>query len=149
MFVSGNDGVVTDANCNLYLPSHGFEIPLHLNLPDESADLRLHDRSIRTVGFRDDEADVVVISLAQLFSANFYSFLADCLSRLVVALDMTSSDRKLRVALPADRSKLKPWMWALLERLGITKTNSFPYDIRPYEAKAMHRAKAARYTQQG
>ena len=41
VWISGNDGVVTDDQCNVYLPSHGFQIPLHLNLPHE----RLAERS--------------------------------------------------------------------------------------------------------
>ena len=144
VYVSGNDGVVTDAQCNMYLPSHGFEVPLHLNLPDETPSARRSDTSIRRVGFDDADADVAVVSLVQLFAANFYSFLADSLARLVVALDAVPGDRRLRIALPADRSKLKPWMWALLERVGVGKHNSFPYDVRRYDGGGLRRAKAVR-----
>ena len=71
VWISGNDGVVTDSRCGLYLPSHGVEIPLHLNLPHETVAARLQDTSIREEG--------VVLSLVQLFAANFYSFVADAL----------------------------------------------------------------------
>jgi hypothetical protein len=145
VYVSGNDGVVSDNQCNLFLPSHGFEVPLHLNLPEEPPFGRhLRDGSIRRIGFGADDAGTVVVSLAQLFAANFYSFLADCIARLAVALEALPLDRTLRVALPSDRSKLKPWMWAILERLGIGKHNSFPYDIWPYHGGALRRAKAVR-----
>ena len=137
VWVSGNDGVVSDSQCGVYLPSHGAQIPLHLNLPHEPVGERARDGSIRRLGFEDGDEDVVVVCLAQLFGPNFYSFVADALARLVVALDVISADaahrrRKLVVAIPANGGKLKPWMWALLNRLGIDKTNSFPYSIRPY-----------------
>ena len=122
----------------------------------------------------------IVLSLVQLFAANFYSFLADSLARLVMALDalregmpgtaLTAQDGRgrgegagvggacvggegvggaggggagvggeggtlcapLRVLLASDRSKLKPWMWTLLERFGVDRTNSWPYPIRAY-----------------
>ena len=139
VWISGNDGVVTDSDCGLYLPSHGVEIPLHLNLPHETPPERRHDASIR-------EADVV-LSLVQLFAANFYSFVADALARLAMAMHALDEPtrRALRVALPADGARLKPWMWALLERLHIDKAASFPYPIRAYADRAsLSRAAAAR-----
>ena len=97
----------------------------------------------------------------QIFAANFYSFFADALARLVIALDVSarhlsslssrvassglessgvasgrvesgravSPPPKLRIALPADGARLRPWMWALLERVGISRENSFPYPV--------------------
>ena len=63
--------------------------------------------------------------------------------RLVVTLDaLPDHDRgQLRVAIPADRSQLRPFMWLLLERLGIDKAMSFPYPVRdithnPHDAAA-------------
>ena len=77
VWVSGNDGVVTDAQCRVYLPSHGHQIPLHLNLPTEPLDARREDPSIRVLGADDRGAaadrgdEVILLSLAQVFSANF------------------------------------------------------------------------------
>ena len=157
VWVSGNDGVVSDGACQLYLPSHGAQIPLHLNLPGETVSERAQDASIRRIGLygsagggtsassgekgggggEGGEGEEVVICLAQLFAnGNFYSFFADALARLVVALDALPPNQKLRVLVPADRGKLKPWMWSLLERVGVSKVNSFPYSIRPYAAAA-------------
>ena len=67
------DGVVSDDRCGLYLPSHGHEIPLHLNLPHEHTAERAADPSIRRVGggggssasALDEGEDVCVLSLAQ------------------------------------------------------------------------------------
>ena len=136
------------------MPARGAQIPLHLNLPHETPDQRMTDGSIRHVGFgggADGGEDVMVLSLAQIFSANYYSFLADALARLVVALDATAPDTpdtartRLRIALPADSSKLKPWMWTLLERLGVGKELSFPYAVRPIrDSTSLKRAAAAR-----
>ena len=80
VWISGNDGVVSDGRCNVYLPSHGFQIPLHLNLPADRVGERLADSSVRVVGFddrgelADRGGDVLVLSALQIFSANFYSF---------------------------------------------------------------------------
>ena len=160
VWISGNDGVITDDECGVYLPSHGAEIPLHLNLPHAPVAERMRDGSIRRV--TDDE---IVLSLAQLFAANFYSFLADALARLVFALDAlgglppaegqpdallegwASEGRRprLRVLLAADGASLKPWMWTLLERLGIDRAQSYPYPVRAYgHAAELHKAAAAR-----
>ena len=78
----------------------------------------------------------VLISLVQLFAPNFYSFFADALARLVIALDTLSVAERaaVRVALPSSGGVLRPFMWPLLELLGIRKTNSYPYPIRPFSA---------------
>ena len=173
VWISGNDGVVSDATCGVYLPSHGHQVPLHLNLPHERVSERERDGSIRRVGFGEDqgeggegrvsaidddkEEEVVVVCLTQLFAANFYSFVADSLARLVVALDVIATTtsrsgrrRRLVIGLPADGGRLKPWMWSLLQRLGVGRHNSFPYSIRPYDGSGkgdgdgMKRAAAAR-----
>ena len=49
VWISGNDGVVSDARCHVYLPSHGHEVPLHLNLPHETLEERRRDQSVRCV----------------------------------------------------------------------------------------------------
>ena len=94
VWVSGNDGVVSDDACFVYLPSHGEQIPLHHNLPRELPAQRMEDGRIRHVGYRVtsgeggetsrvgeqgdgwEEDPFVLISLTQIFAANFYSFLA-------------------------------------------------------------------------
>ena len=75
---------------------------------------------------------MVVLSLVQLFAANYYSFVADALARLVTALDALTNDerRDLRVLLPASGGRLRGFMWPFLERLGIDKEHSYPYSIR-------------------
>jgi hypothetical protein len=66
----------------------------------------------------------------------------------VVALEaLTPAERaNTRFALPADglRSRLRPWMWPLFERLGIGKHNSWPYPVRPYGSNVSFAA-AARF----
>lgn len=141
VWISGNDGVVSDEACNIYLPSHGEQVPLHYNLPREIPSQRMNDKRVRHVGYEmssanteqiDDNTSGVLISMAQIFAANYYSFTADALTRLVVALDALSHQERaqLRVAIPADRGKLRPFMWPLLEQLGLDKQRSFPYSVR-------------------
>ena len=51
VWISGNDGVVSDAQCDVYLPSHGEQLPLHHNLPAEPPSERFSDGRIRHLGF--------------------------------------------------------------------------------------------------
>jgi hypothetical protein len=214
---------VSDGACGVYLPSHGHQIPLHLNLPQESEVERRRDGAIRRVGFgrraaagggtegsaegEEGEEEEVVLCLTQLFTGNvcipprpdwrfgarlahrgaedvsrrspiatgllqhwhtprlspplpcvacrrsqFYSFVADSLARLVVALDTLNTDgaaadanaaddatgeheppkrrrRRLRVLVPADRGTLKSWMWACTQ-----PPRSSPFARRPAPA---------------
>jgi tetratricopeptide (TPR) repeat protein/nucleotide-binding universal stress UspA family protein len=140
VWLSGNEGVVSDDACALYLPSHGSQLALFDALPTEPPAAREADSRIRRVGYGFDEDDardgddVLLLSLAQIFAANFYSFFADGLGRLVAALDALSDDerRRLRVAVPSDRGKLRGWMWPLLERLGVGRHNAWPFAVRPH-----------------
>ena len=56
VWVSGNDGVITDDNCALYLPSHGAQLPLHDNLPVAPPEERRSDGAVRHVGYAPGEA---------------------------------------------------------------------------------------------
>ena len=49
---------------------------------------------------------------------------------------------RLRVILPTDRRQLRPFMWPLLQRLGVETTNSYPYPVRPRSAGAADAAAA-------
>jgi len=192
VWLSGNDAVASDDACNVFLPSHGVEVPLHLNLPMETPTERHEDGRVRhagtslasspdpappeeegqeeggTAGPRedggeeetkagsgeeakeeddddDDEEEIeLVLNLGQLFFANYYSFLADALSRLVVAWDALSPEQRDRtkVVLPTDRGALRPWMWPLLEMVGVSRANSYPYPVRPTLAGAADAAAA-------
>jgi hypothetical protein len=48
----------------------------------------------------------------------------------------------LRVAIPASRGSLRPFMWKLLERLGVDREGSFPYSIRDFSNNPVDAAAA-------
>ena len=160
VWISGNDAVVTDDACGIYLPHHGVQVspgpnpnpspnpspnpnpnpnpnsnpnsnpnpnpnlphhgvqvPLHHNLPEERLPQRRADGRIRRVGYADGGGEAeegegggegeiegeiegegeIVISLGQLFFANYYSFLADALARLVLARDALPPSQAARL----------------------------------------------------
>lgn len=92
--------MISDKDCNVYLTSHADQVPLHFALPSNPPERRLDDGRVRCLGCTAsaevlaigaielasvegsaNEGDVILLSLVQLFSANYYSFVVDMLGR--------------------------------------------------------------------
>ena len=127
-----------------------MQVPLHHNLPEERLPQRRADGRIRKVGYVggggeaeegegggegegegegeggiegeiEDEGEIV-ISLGQLFFANYYSFLTDALARLVLARDALPSSQAAWLSLALIRT-LAP---IPTPTLTLTRPNSQP-----------------------
>ena len=129
--LSGNEGIISlenDKSCVWYALSHGWEIPWHENLSSKRYPRAV---SVTKGGF--------VVSLVQLFVANYYSFVCDAMSRLVVAKEYAFRRNKtLRVIMPSNGGKLRQFMWPLLRRVGVGSrygTTVLQYDVLPTEAR--------------
>ena len=81
----------------------------------------------------------LVVSLVQLFVANYYSFVCDAMSRLVVAKEYAFRRNKtLRVVMPSNGGELRQFMWPLLRRVGVGSrydTTVLQYDVLPTEER--------------
>eukprot|EP00928_Gymnodinium_smaydae_P005200 TRINITY_DN11786_c0_g7_i1.p1 TRINITY_DN11786_c0_g7~~TRINITY_DN11786_c0_g7_i1.p1 ORF type:complete len:668 (+),score=142.14 TRINITY_DN11786_c0_g7_i1:58-2061(+) len=113
--ISGNEGVIT-RGCDVYVPYYDVQIPWHENLPQA----RAPEEPVRHLQ--------TALWLLVLFPANFFSFLVDELARLVAWL--TVMRQRVPLLVPADRGKLKPFMYDWFNLLGGFEV--IPYDIRPH-----------------
>mmetsp|Transcript_47152 Transcript_47152/g.88333 ORF Transcript_47152/g.88333 Transcript_47152/m.88333 type:complete len:666 (+) Transcript_47152:27-2024(+) len=115
VLVSGNEGVIT-RGCEVFVPFYDVQIPWHENLPRPGAP-KTPVRWLPTA-----------LWLLVMFPANFFSFLVDELARLAVWL--VTRREKLPLLVPADRGKLKPFMYDWLGLFAGFKI--IPYNIRPH-----------------
>ncbi|CAK0882725.1 unnamed protein product [Prorocentrum cordatum] len=115
VLVSGNEGVIT-RGCDVFVPYYDVQIPWHENLPWPDPPTE----PVRRVR--------AALWLLVMFPANFFSFLIDELARLAVWL-VTKKER-LPLLVPADRGRLKSFMYDWFDLLGGFEV--LPYDVRPH-----------------
>eukprot|EP00435_Cladocopium_sp_Y103_P042706 s1988_g11.t2 len=115
VMISGNEGVVTKG-CQILVPYYDKQVPWHENLPRPA-----HPKE-------EVKWLPVALWLLVMFPANFFSFLVDELARLAVWL--TVSKQRVPLLVPADRGKLKGFMYDWFALLGGFEV--IPYDVRPH-----------------
>lgn len=136
--LAGNDALIVDRACNIYLPHIGVQVPLHRNLPPP----------LGPPGGKHPPAPVRLASAilaVQVFSVGFYHFLLDVLPRLLLAAAARPLDP---ILVAADDGLLHGFMARILElvRLG---DRVVPYNVLPvarHPTGVDPRATAARFS---
>ena len=124
VFVSGNDGLISDANRRVYASFHGEQVPYYANLPGVSCGSPV-------------QLDAALL-LVFPFGPGYYHWLMDAMPRLVLALqhvaDVRSGVRggRVKILVPSDHGHLHAFIGELLWLAGVGGQSVWHYDILPH-----------------